>query len=405
MKTLYLDCSMGAAGDMLTAALLDMAPNKESIVKKLNALRLPGVEYVLEKTQKCGIAGSFVRVMIHGKEEECENHSEHGHDHAKHSHEHHHHTVEDIEKIVREQLNASDKVKEDTLNVFSLIAEAESSVHGKTLEEIHFHEVGTMDAIADVSAVALLMEEIAPEQVVSSPVNTGSGTVKCAHGVLPVPAPATAYILKGVPMYQGEIKSELCTPTGAALIKYYSTSFGNMPVMQTHAIGYGMGKKDFGTANCLRALLGETQSTTGSVSELCCNIDDMTAEAIGFAMDMFLSEGALEVYTVGVGMKKNRPGTLLCVMCKTCDRDKMVGLIFKHTTTLGVRENVSRRYTLDRRIEKMQTYYGEVRRKISVGYGVEREKLEYDDISRIAKENGMSLREVTQKLTEEEKQL
>ncbi len=390
---------MGAAGDMLTAALLDMMPNKEEIVKRLNSLGLPGVEYVLEKSQKCGITGSSVRVKIHGEEEEC--HAECGHSHGAH---HHHHTVEDIKKIVREQLNASDRVKEDTLNIFSLIAEAESCVHGKPVEEIHFHEVGTMDAIADVSAVALLMEEISPEQVVCSPVNTGSGTVKCAHGILPVPAPATAFILKGVPMYQGEIKSELCTPTGAALVKYYGDSFWDMPVMQTQAIGYGMGKKDFGAANCLRALLGETQSTTGSVSELCCNIDDMTAEAIGFAMDVLLSEGALEVYTVGIGMKKNRPGTLLCVMCKTVDRDKMVGLIFKHTTTIGVRENISKRYILERRIEKIQTCYGEVRKKVSVGYGVEREKFEYDDISRIAKENGMSLGEVAQRLTEKGKQ-
>lgn len=398
MKTLYLDCGMGAAGDMLAAALASLVKDKDELIERLNSIGLPGVEYVLEEKEKCGISGYGMSVKING-EEEGETNSEHHHECDKHYH-HSRNGVKDIKRIV-ENLKVSDKVKNDILNVFSLIAEAESIVHKKDIEDIHFHEVGTMDAIADVSAVAVIMDEIAPEKVICSAVATGSGRVKCAHGILPVPTPATALLLKGVPIYQGEIKSELCTPTGAALIKYYASSFGDMPVMQTEAIGYGMGKKDFETANCLRVFLGKTQSKTNSVSELCCNIDDMTGEAIGFAVEILLKEGALDVYTVGVGMKKNRPGTLLCVMCKAEDKDKMVQLIFKHTTTLGVRENTSNRYTLKRHIESINTSYGEVHKKVSSGYGVKREKLEYDDMARIAKEYDMSLSDVFKKLNSE----
>ena len=277
--------------------------------------------------------------------------------------------------------------------VYGLIARAESHVHGVPVTEIHFHEVGTMDAVADVTAVCLLMNELSPDEVVVSPVHVGSGQVNCAHGVLPVPAPATAYILKDVPIYGGEIRGELCTPTGAALLRHFATRFGAMPVMKTHAIGYGMGKKDFPWANCVRAMLGETADQTDTVLELSCNVDDMTAEAVGFAMERLFEGGALEVYTVPIGMKKSRPGTLLRVMCTERDKEKMVGLLFQHTTTIGVREAVTRRYVLDRSIETVQTPYGEVRRKVASGWGVSRAKYEYDDLARIARERNISLDE------------
>lgn len=416
MKTLYLDCSMGAAGDMLTAALLELLPDQEKMLEKLNALGIPGVETVCGKTQKCGIGGTRVSVRVHGEEESEEMHGHdaahvHDHDHTHetghvhdhehtheageiHSHAHHHHSgMHEIEHIVN-ALPVSERIRRDIVAVFGMIAEAESHVHGVPVTEIHFHEVGTMDAVADITAVCVLMDQIAPDQVIVSPVHVGSGQVKCAHGILPVPAPATAYILKDVPIYGGEIRGELCTPTGAALLKYFASRFGAMPVMRTLAIGYGMGKKDFPAANCVRALLGETEGVGDTVAELICNVDDMTAEAIGFASETLLEAGALEVYTVAAGMKKSRPGTVLHVMCAEAVKDKMAELIFKHTTTIGIRENISRRYTLSRSVQKIQTPYGEVRKKISEGYGVTREKYEYADLARIARERGMSIREV-----------
>ena len=445
MKTLYLDCGMGAAGDMLTAALLELLPDREKVMEELNTLGIPGVEMACEKAQKCGIGGTHVSVQVDGGEEseemygggythgaahvhdhmhithETEDDHAHGHTHeaeqihghehatheAEHSHEHvheaehthghshtHHHSgLHEIEHIVS-GLSLSERIRKDILAVFGMIAEAESHVHGVPVTDIHFHEVGTMDAVADITAVCVLMDRLAPDQVIVSPVHVGSGQVKCAHGILPVPAPATAYILKDVPIYGGEIRGELCTPTGAALLKYFASRFGVMPVMRTLAIGYGMGKKDFPAANCVRALLGETEGAGDTVAELVCNVDDMTAEAIGFATETLLTAGALEVYTVAAGMKKSRPGTVLHVMCAESVKDKKVELIFKHTTTIGIRENISRRYTLARSIRKVQTPYGEIRKKVSEGYGVTREKYEYEDLARIARERGMSIRGV-----------
>ncbi len=445
MKTLYLDCGMGAAGDMLTAALLELLPDREKVMEELNTLGIPGVEMACEKAQKCGIGGTHVSVQVDGGEEseemygggythgaahvhdhmhithETEDDHAHGHTHeaeqihghehatheAEHSHEHvreaehthghshtHHHSgLHEIEHIVS-GLSLSERIRKDILAVFGMIAEAESHVHGVPVTDIHFHEVGTMDAVADITAVCVLMDRLAPDQVIVSPVHVGSGQVKCAHGILPVPAPATAYILKDVPIYGGGIRGELCTPTGAALLKYFASRFGVMPVMRTLAIGYGMGKKDFPAANCVRALLGETEGAGDTVAELVCNVDDMTAEAIGFATETLLTAGALEVYTVAAGMKKSRPGTVLHVMCAESVKDKIVELIFKHTTTIGIRENISRRYTLARSIRKVQTPYGEIRKKVSEGYGVTREKYEYEDLARIARERGMSIREV-----------
>ena len=395
MKTLYLDCGMGAAGDMLTAALLELLPDKNGFLARLNGLGIPGVTVTAEDSVKCGIRGTHVKVTVNGEEESEEMH-DHGHHH------HHHSGMHDIEHIVG-HLPVSEKLKADILAVYSLIAEAESHAHGVPVTEIHFHEVGTMDAVADVTAVCMLMDELSPEQVVVSPVHVGSGQVKCAHGILPVPAPATAYILRDVPIYSGEIKGELCTPTGAALLKHFAARFGDMPVMKTSAIGYGMGKKDFPAANCVRAMLGEAGSAGDTVAELCCNLDDMTPEAIAFAEEQFFAAGALDVYSVPAQMKKSRPGVLLSVMCREKDKERMIELIFRHTTTLGIRENVSRRYVLSRSMETVQTDLGEVRKKVSSGYGVTREKYEFEDLARIAREQDISLADAAACVKKQEK--
>ena len=306
-----------------------------------------------------------------------------------------------IEHVVS-GLALSDRVKDDVLSVYKLIAEAESTVHGTPIQDIHFHEVGTLDAIADVTAVCMLMERIAPDEVVVSPIHVGSGHVRCAHGILPVPAPATAHILKGVPMYGGSIEGELCTPTGAALLKHFASRFGDMPVMKTGSIGYGMGKKDFERANCVRVLLGETADQRDTVTVLSCNVDDMTPEEIGYAMDRLLEGGARDVFTLPIGMKKNRPGTLIQVICSTADRERMAELFFRTTTTIGIREAEMSRYVLDRRSETRSTPYGEVAVKTSSGYGVTRRKIEYDDLARIAREQDISVAEARALLEREE---
>lgn len=397
MKTLYLDCGMGAAGDMLTAALIELLPDPDSFVDKLNSIGIPHVRYIKEESVKCGITGTHITVLVEGQEED-----EHMHEHShEHGHEHHHHSgMHDIEHVVH-SLNLPTMVKLDVTAVFKLIAEAESHVHGKPVTEIHFHEVGTMDAVADITAVCLLMNEIDPDDVVVSPVHVGSGQVKCAHGILPVPAPATAYILRDIPVYGGSIRGELCTPTGAALLKYYADRFGDMPVMSVNSIGYGMGKKDFEAANTVRAMLGDTSDKTDVIIELSCNVDDMTAEDISFAMNKLFEEGAREVFTIPIGMKKSRPGTLIRVMCTEQDKEKMIASLFRHTTTLGVREVKTNRYILDRKIETADTPYGKVRRKVSSGYGVRRVKYEYDDLAAIANDKGISLDEVRGLLNDE----
>ena len=390
MKTLYLDCAMGAAGDMLTAALLELTPDPDAVLERLNELHIPSVTFFREPATKCGITGTHITVTVDGQEED-HLHDHHTHE-QEHHHTHHHSSIHDIAHLVS-HLSVSDNVKSHILAVYDLIAEAESHVHGVPVTQIHFHEVGTMDAVADITAVCVLMELLNPDQVVVSPVHAGSGMVRCAHGMLPVPAPATAYILKDVPIYGGRIRGELCTPTGAALLKHFASKFGDMPVMSTRAIGYGMGKKDFEAANCVRAFWGDTAEGGDTVLELQCNLDDMTPEAIGFAMEQLLNAGALEVFTTPVGMKKNRPGTLLTVLCKVEDQTKITAEIFRHTTTLGIRQHTCKRHTLLRRFETRQTPHGSVTKKVSSGFGIRREKYEYEDLARIARTLRISLQE------------
>ena len=396
MKTIYLDLQMGAAGDMLSAALFELLNEnqKEQFLKKINDAGIHGVSVSAEPSVKCGITGTHFTVLVDGEEEsEHEHHHDHEEHHHEHEHHHHHTSLHDIEHIV-EHLEVSDFVKKNVIEVYNLIAQAESHAHGKPVTDIHFHEVGTMDAVADITSVCMLIEMLGADQIIASPINVGSGQVHCAHGILPVPAPATAFILQGIPTYNNQIKGELCTPTGAALLKHFASSFGNMPPITTEKIGYGMGKKDFEAANCVRAMLGTTNQNTKTIVELTCNLDDISAEQIGFAIEQLFDAGALEAYTVPVTMKKSRPGNLLCVMCKEQDKQRIIETIFKHTTTLGIRQNISERFTLERTIETVQTEFGPVRIKKSSGFGVSRSKYEYEDLARIARQTGKSISEI-----------
>ena len=410
MKTLYLDLPMGAAGDMLSAALYELLNEEErkSFIEEINKAGIPGVTVAAESSVKCGIIGTHFTVKVDGQEEESHDANEHGHDHHhEHNHEeeghhhvhehegHHHHTsMAEIEGIIN-SLKIPDSVKTDVIEVYKLIAAAESNAHGKPVTDIHFHEVGTMDAIADITSVCLLFKKIGAQNIFASAINVGSGQVHCAHGILPVPAPATAFILKDIPVYSNHIKGELCTPTGAALLKHFVNHFGTMPPIKMSAIGYGMGKKDFEAANCVRAILGDSDEKPETILEYTCNLDDISAERIGFAMEQLFAAGAVEAYTIPVTMKKSRPGNLLCVMCRERDKQKILETIFKHTTTLGVRENVSNRYFLERSIETVKTEFGDIRVKRAEGYGVKREKYEYEDLATIARKTGLSIDEIT----------
>ena len=480
MKTLYIECNMGVAGDILMSALLELlgADEQQAFLKRMNGLRIPGVEFSAEKAVKCGITGTHVRVLIDGEEEGHEHahhHHDHGHHHEHdhhHDHEHHHdydhdhhddhehghghshdhdhdhdhnhghdhdhahHGLADIRSII-EGMDVPEKVKKDALAVYDLIARAESTVHGETMEHIHFHEVGSLDAVADVVGNCMLLDMIGADRIAVSPIHVGSGSVKCAHGILPVPAPATALILSGMPIYSGEVCGELCTPTGAALLRHFGQSFGPMPVMTIEKAGYGMGTRDFGNvANCVRVLLGETAegaaagvcSNAGSVSrsaegpvdgfgteptdanaagpgntpteilELACNLDDMTGEEIGFAMERLLEAGALDVYTQSITMKKSRPAVILTALIRPSDQEKMTELFFRYTTTVGIRFRPWERTVLRRETVIRQTLWGPVRVKRCSGYGCEKEKAEYDDLARIAREQGLSIEQVKEQL-------
>lgn len=409
MKTLYLDCQMGAAGDMLAAALFELVEDKTLIINKLNDMGIPGVSFIANSAIKSGIKGTHMEVSINGEKEEsldCDKEQDHIHHHEhEDSHEHHHnnevghhthihHSLADIDEII-DSLKLVSELKTQAKEIYRIIANAESSVHGMPVTDIHFHEVGSLDAIADVTAVCLIMNELKPDSVIASPIHLGSGQVKCAHGILPIPAPATANILKGIPCYSSDIKGELCTPTGAALLKYFVKEFGAMPVMSVEKIGYGAGKKEFERANILRAMLGDSNDKKKEdVVELICNIDDMTGEELGFATDVLLNAGALDVYTTPIYMKKNRPGVKLSILVKSDQVDEFIPIIFKNTSTIGVREAYYKRYTLDRCEKTINTKLGQLRVKESSGYGVKKQKPEYEDIVKIAKDNAISYQEV-----------
>ena len=380
MKIMYLDCAMGAAGDMLMGALLALHPDPEAVLRRLNAALPERVRVTAAPDEKRGIRGTHVHVAVDGEEE--------GQEDGRHQHPHT--SVSEIREQIR-GLSLPEAARRDMEAVFDRIAQAESQVHGRSVENIHLHEVGSLDALADVAGVCLLMHELAPDRVMASTVSVGSGTVRCAHGLLPVPAPATELLLRGIPIRAGSAEGELCTPTGAALLAHFVDEFGPLPTVRLVKSGYGTGTRDFPSPNVLRALWGETEAIE-TILALSCNLDDMTAEAVGFCMERLLEAGALDVYTVPIGMKKNRPGILLNCLCRPEQREDVLHCLFTHTTTLGVRETSCDRYTLQRSFRTVDTEAGPVQIKTAGGWGVTRSKAEYEDLARIARDKGISLK-------------
>lgn len=384
MKILYIECNMGVAGDMLMSALWDLVDNKEKQLNIINSIGLPYTTVSFNKVNSCQITGYHAQVMVDGEEE-----------YANSSHHHHiHRKLADVNDIIA-SLNVKDSVKDKAKEIYALIADAESKVHGETVSMVHFHEVGMLDAIADVVVCSYLIDLLKIDRIIASPINVGSGNVKCAHGILPVPAPATAQILNNIPYYKSDIKSELCTPTGAAILKSFASAFGEMPITEVTNIGYGFGTKKFEQVNCIRTFLGNCDKAA-FVSELVCNVDDMTAEELGFASEVLLKNGALDVCVESVCMKKSRPGYIVRVMCSSDEKDKFIKLIFNHTSSIGIRENICSRYVLNRKIKTVNTPYGDIHIKYADGFGVYKAKIEFDDVSRLAKENDLSFREMNE---------
>ncbi|MCI6239023.1 MAG: nickel pincer cofactor biosynthesis protein LarC [Lachnospiraceae bacterium] len=419
MRVLYLDLGMGAAGDMLSAALFELLSRKEQedYLSAMNHLGLDGVSVQAERSEKCGITGTHMTVLVDGSEEADV--PDHAHTHV---HAHHHHALAEIHKVIG-SLNLPDAVKTDAQQVYRLLAEAESHAHGVEVEQIHFHEVGEKDAVADIVSVCLLMQMIRPDKVIASPVATGSGTVRCAHGLLPVPAPATAYILKEmqIPCLSGTESGELLTPTGAALTGFFVNAFGKLPEMTFDGIGYGMGKKDFSRANCVRALLGQTtddedgqDGARDEVSELSCNLDDMTPEDLSFAMNQLFEAGALDVFTTPAGMKKSRPGIVLNALCHREQKASVIKAFFTYTTTLGIREKICQRYIMKSSFETVTLSRADfgtsapedcqktasIPVKISRGYGTVQRKPEFEQVAEAAEAFGVPTAEVRRKALE-----
>ena len=438
MKTLYLECNMGAAGDMLMAALYELLDDQPAFLHKMQELGLHGVQVTAEPAKTCGIAGTHMRVTVHGEEEhepdahEHDHHHDHHHDdheheheqehhhhhHDDHDHEHHHHhddhehkhhhehehghhhhhaTPGHIAEII-DGLNLPEAVKQHARAVYDAIAQAEAKAHGCPVGDVHYHEVGALDAVADVTGVCYAMYLLGVDRVVVSPVHVGSGTVRCAHGVMPVPAPATANLLAGVPVYGGSVQGELCTPTGAALLTHFADAFEKMPVMRTQKVGIGIGTKQFEEqANCVRAFLGETEAqTNGTITELVCNLDDLSAEALALACEQLLVAGALDVYTVPGTMKKGRAGQVLNVLCEDKDTARMAERVLALTTTNGLRVRRCEKYFLQPSVREVSTAWGQVRVKVAESFGITHAKPEFEDVAAIARNTGLSYDAVAQ---------
>lgn len=387
MRTLYLDCRMGAAGDMLAAALLELQPDASAALARIDALGLEGVHVSASRATRAGLAGTLVDVSVHGATEGC-GHGHGGHPHGD-GHHHRHATMGDIDARIS-ALNASDAVKGHVRGVYRLIADAEAEAHGRPVSEVHFHEVGAMDALCDIAAVSLLVEALGPVRVVSSVPEAGGGFVRCAHGELPVPAPATVNILKGVPFSSGAADIELLTPTGAALLRHFAAAFGPMPTMAVERVGVGCGHRELpGRANTVRAFLGETQDAANDrIVELKANIDDMTGEELAFACERLREAGAMDVSLLPATMKRGRPGQMIVLLATEADADRLAAAVLRETSTFGVRRTDCVRYALERKVERGDDG---MRVKTGEGYGAAKSKREFADRAEAARASGLPI--------------
>ncbi len=408
MTTLYFDCFSGAAGDMILGALIDAGVPLEELRRALGSLALDGDGVWTERVTRAGISATKFcvpgedRVLDHAHDHEHGHDHEHAHHHPPaHAHEvvHHHarRTLAEIDAIIqRSGLSAAGKDRASAL--FARLGEAEAAIHGTPLDKVHFHEVGALDSIVDIVGTVHALEMIDADRIVASPLNVGSGSVRAAHGLYPVPAPATARLLQDAPIYGGPQRAELVTPTGALLVTSYATAYGPVPAMRVKKIGYGAGTRDFeDTPNVLRVLIGEADSTAPvrSVVVVEAEIDDMSPQIFGVLMDRLLAEGALDVFYTAIQMKKNRPGTLLTLIAAPEARERLTSTIFRETTTIGVRYREMARECLDREMVAVTTPFGEVRMKVARRGGeVLNASPEFEDCARLARERDVPVKDV-----------
>ncbi len=384
MKLLYVECKMGIAGDMLVGALSELVKNPKSSFDKINSSMPDGVTVSAEKSSNLGIAGTAVRVSINGEEED-----EHKHGNS----------LKNVTDIL-DKMNVAEHIRLKAKQVYDCIAEAESEAHGVPVTQIHFHEVGSLDAIADIVSALMLIDELAPDKIVFSPLNLGGGTVSCAHGILPVPAPATAALLRGLPCYGGTEKGELTTTTGAAMARALADGFDENPEMNIISVGYGLGKKIFSAPNVLRVFYADIpqqkfmRENADRNAEIVFNVDDMTGEAAAYAMEVLFREGALDAYISPLTMKKGRQGMLFTCICEVKDVTKLAEVIFKHTTTLGVRVRICERIKLDRHFVTVRTRYGDVPVKEARAGITNKFKPEFDNTATLARAADVSVDEV-----------
>lgn len=424
MKVLYFDCFSGISGDMTLGALLDLGVSQEYLIESLKALKLEGeYHFNIKKDLKNGIMGTFVNVVLHSEEEEQghdhhnghEHQHEHEHEHEhehQHDNEHHHHEIamahthnhhlehehRSYSNIVSmiEGSSLNDNVKNLSKRIFTIIGEAEGKIHGKPLEEVHFHEVGAVDSIVDIVGTAICIDALKPDKIVFSKIPLSKGFVKCQHGMFPLPAPASLEILKDVPVYFTDIKFELVTPTGAGIIKALADSYDDSGDMMIEKIGYGLGKKTYEKPNVLRVYLyNEKKKINNQVVEIDTNIDDMTGEQLGYIMELLLAAGALDVYFTPMYMKKNRPGVKLSILCTQDMQQDLTQLLLSQTSTFGVRYKLMDRNILDREFVEIQLLNDIVRCKVGLLDG-KKVKIapEYEDCKRIAKKNSLPIAEI-----------
>jgi uncharacterized protein (TIGR00299 family) protein len=435
MRIAYVECFSGISGDMLMGALVDAGVAPQTLEDAVAALHV-GARLEISRVVRSGISAAKVDVYVDGQKDlpreeyweqqqhehghSREDHHElghHGHSHsshgevlraidlAPHQHEHSHNRgLTEIRQIIS-AASISETAKKIAIRIFEALGRAEAKIHNTSVESVHFHEVGAVDAMVDIVCAAVGAEALGVDEIIFSPLNVGGGTVKCAHGTFPVPAPATVELLAGAPVYSSGLQAELVTPTGAAIVKTLASRFAAFPEMKIEKSGYGAGSLEFpGHPNVVRLTIGESASsalaantTSETITVLEANLDDLNPQVFGYVMDRLFEEGALDAFGMPVQMKKNRPGTLLTVMCKPEDAHKMTHLIFTETTTLGVRRRDEMRQTLARRWEKVQTQWGDVRMKIASMNGtVTNYAPEYEDCRRIAAEHRVPLKQVMQ---------
>ena len=407
MKTLYFDCSSGISGNMTLAALTEIIGDEKYLVEELKKLNIDGYKIDISKKVKNGITGTHVDVILEHQHEhshvldehmhEEENHIHH-HEHGEEHHGHHHHehrNLQDVCKII-DNSSIDEASKDLAKRIFMRVAKAESKVHNKPLEEVHFHEVGAIDSIIDIVGTAILINKIHPDKIISSVVNDGYGFIECAHGRMAVPVPATSEIFANsdVEFRQIDIDTELVTPTGAAIIAELSSEFTTLPAMKIEKIGWGAGTKDLKIPNVLKVYYGEMQEQNQKITVMETNIDDCSGEILGYVEELLFQNGALDVFYTPIFMKKNRPAYRLTVVCKEPDILRLQNIIFKETTTIGIRYRFEYRTELEREFVTIDTKYGKLQAKKVVNNGETYIYPEYESMKELAEKNRIPLKEI-----------